>query len=340
MKKNLSFNEDKQYLVLMLAGILNILFHILYNKYTHFFANHKHIFKSIILLIIVFSVIWGIKLLKKLLKKLFNRKKMKASSKKDNLNSNDILLSLINNIAILINIYFLNCYIIAKFAFLKRNQILMDINFIVFVILITASIIINTLNLMNIKKKTIIIIIGVVYIIGIFDLNEIYFATAFSILLTSLASLDKLKNMGAYLRKRGENSEFTQYVNSLIEESLSEDELNGKIELLKIFITSTLLCFITIIKITEMDIKDCSNLVDIILFYIKSKDINFKTNKFIEILYTGTIRIIMGFILFIFFYSFRKIRFFINTVLLSKNKDIDLWDKGIINNLRLEPIED
>ena len=331
MKKNLSFNEDKKYLVLMLAGILNILFHILYNKYTHFFANHKHIFKSIILLIIVFSVIWGIKLLKK----LFNRKKMKASSKKDNLNSNDILLSLINNIAILINIYFLNCYIISKFAFLKRNQILMDINLIVFVILITTSIIINTLNLMNIKKKTMIIIIGVVYIIGIFDLNEIYFATAFSILLTSLASLDKLKNMGAYLRKRGKNSEFTQYVNSLIEESLSEDELNGKIELLKIFITSTLLCFITIIKITEMDIKDCSNLVDIILFYIKSKDINFKTNKFIEILYTGTIRIIMGFILFIFFYSFRKIRFFINTVLLSKNKDIDLWDKGIINNFEV-----
>lgn len=36
MKKNLSFNEDKQYLVLMLAGILNIIFYILYNKYTHF----------------------------------------------------------------------------------------------------------------------------------------------------------------------------------------------------------------------------------------------------------------------------------------------------------------
>ncbi|MFR9276104.1 protein adenylyltransferase Fic [Finegoldia magna] len=43
----------------------------------------------------------------------------------------------------------------------------------------------------------------------------------------------------------------------------------------------------------------------------------------------------MGFILFIFFYSFRKIRFFINTLLLSKNKDIDLWDKGIINNFEV-----
>ena len=331
MKENQFLNVNKKYVCCLLAGILNILFYILHNRYEYIFNNHKYIFKSIIVSIIVFSIIW----ITKLLKKYLTRKNQSIFLKKNDSKSRDALLSLINDVAILINIYYFNCYIIAKFAFLKRNQIFMDINIIAFVILITTSIIINTLNFMNIKKKTIIIIIGVVYIIGIFDLNEIYFGTAFSILLTSLASLDNLKNMGAYLRKRGENSEFTQYVNSLIEESLSEDELNGKIELLKILITSILLCFITIIKITEMDIKDCSNLVDIILFYIKSKDMNFKIDKFTKILYTGTIRIIMGFILFIFFYSFRKIRFFINTLLLSKNKDIDLWDKGIINNFEV-----
>lgn len=325
MKKNLSFNEDKQYLVLMLAGILNIIFYILYNKYTHFFANHKHIFRSIIVLIIVFSVIWGIKLLKKLLNKLFNRKKMNASSKKDNLNSNDILLSsLINNIAILSNIYVLNCHIIAKCDFLNRNQIFTNINLIVFIISINILLIFNALNLVNMKKITMIIIIGLVYMIGYFDLKIVYFATFFSIILASLTTLDKLKNIDLFCKKRHINL-FTTLLNSLIDEDLNELELNGKIELVKIIITFLLIIFIIILGITDNHYLACKT-INIVSKYNPTIENNSNTIIFVN----GIVRIFLGIFVFILICSNKKIKSFINTVFISTNKETDLWDKGII----------
>lgn len=322
MKKNLFFNEDKQYLVLMLAGILNILFYILYNKYTHFFANHNHVFKSIILLIIVFSVIWSIKLLKN----LFNRKKMRAISKKDNLNSNDILLSLINNIAILSNIYVLNCYIIAKFDFLNRNQIFRDINIIAFIILINILLIDNALKLVNMKKITMIIIIGLVYMIGCFDLKIVYFATFYSIFLALITSLDKLKNISLYCKRKSINLRINKIINFLIDDNLSEQELTGKIELVKIIITLSLLIFMIILAITDEFKLACK-----IIYIIHGFNPTIETDKLNIVIVNGIVRIFLALSIFMVLYSNRRIRFFINTVLLSKNKDIDLWDKGVIN---------
>lgn len=332
-KEHTSLSVNKKDIIIGIISVINILFYCAYNTeiVSDFFKKHNKLLNIIMYIIFAFMAYMSYRLMREFL----NRRKNKNRLTNKNSNPDEVLISLFSRLANFINIFIFMCYLIEKCDFLRRYQFFTNINILFFVVMFNITIIDSVFKLVNIKKTIIGITMIAIYFIGIFDLNEVYFGTAFSILLTSIASLDQLKNIGSYLRQKRVNFEITRWINSLTEEGLSEDELNGKIELIKISIIILLLGFLTIIKLTEIKIKDYKNIVEIILYFFEKQNIDLQVNKFTKVIYTGIIRIIMVGILFIFLCLFRKIRTFIKIVFNANNKATMLWDKGIINNFEV-----
>ena len=323
-KEHISLSVNKKDIIIGIISVINILFYCAYNTeiVSDFFKKHNKLLNIIMYIIFAFMAYMS----SRLMREFINRIKNKNRLTNKNSNPDEVLISLFSRLANFINIFIFMCYLIEKCDFLRRYQFFTNINILFFVVMFNITIIDSAFKLVNIKKIIIVITMIAIYFIGVFDLNKVYFATAFSILLTSLASMDKLKNIDAYSRKRRINLKITKLIGSLIEEGLSEDELNGKIELVKIIITLSLLISMIILAITDEFKLACK-----IIHIIHEFNPTIETDTFNIVIVNGIVRIFLALSTFMVLYSNRRIRFFINTVLLSKNKDIDLWDKGIIN---------
>ena len=324
-KKHTYYIPLKKILIL-LSCFLNTLFFIRYDKKFNIIDKNN----TILTLFFFFSFVFTLYLIHETSKERKNKKKNEGNS--NCFISEYDLISFIYNFYIIFNLFNIIVYFINYFDFTEQYRgFLISFTLIISIVLFSFIFFAFIFKSLNVKSSTIISIVFLIYFIGIFDLNEVYFGTAFSILLTSIASLDQLKNIGSYLRQIRVNFEITQWINSLTEGGLSEDELNGKIELIKISIILLLLGFLTIIKLTEIKIKDCKNIVEIILYFFAKQNIDLQVNKLTMVIYTGIIRIIMVGILFIFLCLFKKTRTFIKIVFNTNNKATELWDKGIIN---------